>query len=84
MRRLMDDWCDPKLVCFNSYSGYRVKCAPRHMPLSTPEWWWHTSTGVLALPMSAVRRYGAETAAVFAVAALLGALWAGVDVYLPW
>lgn len=54
------------------------------MPLSTPEWWWHTSTGVLALPMSAVRRYGAETAAVFAVAALLGALWAGVDVYLPW
>ncbi|XP_045459822.1 uncharacterized protein LOC123670369 [Melitaea cinxia] len=64
--------------------GALILLLDTHMPLSTPEWWWHTSTGVLALPMSAVRRYGAETAAVFAVAALLGALWAGVDVYLPW
>uniref|UniRef100_A0A2A4JXZ6 Major facilitator superfamily associated domain-containing protein n=1 Tax=Heliothis virescens TaxID=7102 RepID=A0A2A4JXZ6_HELVI len=55
-----------------------------HMPLSTPEWWWHTATGVLAMPMNTVRRYGAETAAVFAVVALLGTLWSGVDAYLPW
>ncbi|KAL0839610.1 hypothetical protein ABMA28_016289 [Loxostege sticticalis] len=55
-----------------------------HMPLSTPEWWWHTSTGVLAMPMNTVRRYGAETAAVFAVVALLGTLWSGIDAYLPW
>ncbi|CAG9563094.1 unnamed protein product [Danaus chrysippus] len=55
-----------------------------HMPLSTPEWWWHTATGVLALPMSAVRRYGAETAAVSAVLLLLGTLWSGIDAYLPW
>ncbi|KAL4708813.1 hypothetical protein ACJJTC_011777 [Scirpophaga incertulas] len=54
------------------------------MPLSTPEWWWHTSTGMLALPMNAVRRYGAETAAVFGVMALLGTLWSGIDAYLPW
>lgn len=54
------------------------------MPLSTPEWWWHTSTGVLAMPMNTVRRYGAETAAVFAVVALLGTLWSGIDAYLPW
>ncbi|KAL4714450.1 hypothetical protein ACJJTC_017745 [Scirpophaga incertulas] len=55
-----------------------------NMPLSTPEWWWHTSTGMLALPMNAVRRYGAETAAVFGVMALLGTLWSGIDAYLPW
>lgn len=54
------------------------------MPLSTPEWWWHTATGALALPFSAVRRYGAETAAVFAVVVLLGVLWSGIDTYLPW
>lgn len=54
------------------------------MPLSTPEWWWHTATGVLAMPMNVVRRYGAETAAVFAVVALLGVLWSGIDAYLPW
>ncbi|KAF9410041.1 hypothetical protein HW555_010758 [Spodoptera exigua] len=55
-----------------------------HMPLSTPEWWWHTATGVLAMPMNTVRRYGAETAAVFAVVALLGTLWSAIDAYLPW
>ncbi|CAG9792005.1 unnamed protein product [Diatraea saccharalis] len=55
-----------------------------HMPLSTPEWWWHTATGVLAMPMNTVRRYGAETAAVFAVVALLGVLCSGIDAYLPW
>lgn len=55
-----------------------------NMPLSTPEWWWHTATGVLTMPMNAVRRYGAETAAVFAVVALLGILCSGIDAYLPW
>lgn len=54
------------------------------MPLSTPEWWWHTATGLLTMPMNAVRRYGAETAAVFAVVALLGTLCSGIDTYLPW
>ncbi|CAH2092017.1 unnamed protein product [Euphydryas editha] len=64
--------------------GALILLLDTHMPLSTPEWWWHTATGALALPLSAVRRYGAETAAVFAVVALLGALWSGIDAYLPW
>ncbi|XP_045492373.1 uncharacterized protein LOC123691837 [Colias croceus] len=64
--------------------GALILIVDSHMPLSTPEWWWHTSTGVLTMPMSAVRRYGAETAAVFAVVALLGTLWSGIDAYLPW
>ncbi|KAJ0179368.1 hypothetical protein K1T71_005080 [Dendrolimus kikuchii] len=64
--------------------GSLILVIDKHMPLSTPEWWWHTATGVLAMPMSAVRRYGAETAAVFAVVVLLGTLWSGIDAYLPW
>ncbi|CAG4964486.1 unnamed protein product [Parnassius apollo] len=54
------------------------------MPLSPPEWWWHTAGGALAVPLSAVRRYGAETAALCAVLVLLGALWSAIDAYLPW
>lgn len=54
------------------------------MPLSTPEWWWHTATGVLAMPMNTIRRYGAEIAGLFAVVTLLGALWSAIDAYLPW
>ncbi|VVC89159.1 unnamed protein product [Leptidea sinapis] len=34
--------------------------------------------------MSAARRYGAETAALFVVLLLLGTLWSGIDAYLPW
>ncbi|XP_026764996.1 uncharacterized protein LOC113523296 [Galleria mellonella] len=64
--------------------GALILLVDKHMPLSTPEWWWHTATGALALPMNAVRRYGAETAAVFAVVVLLGMLWSGIDSYLPW
>ncbi|XP_072941724.1 uncharacterized protein SP1173 [Epargyreus clarus] len=64
--------------------GALILLFDKHMPLSTPEWWWHTATGALALPMNAVRRYGAETAALCAVLALLGALWGGIDCYLPW
>ncbi|CAK1551833.1 unnamed protein product [Leptosia nina] len=64
--------------------GALILIVDSHMPLSTPEWWWHTATGVLAMPMNAVRRYDAETAAIFAVVALLGTLWSGIDAYLPW
>lgn len=64
--------------------GALILLFDKHMPLSTPEWWWHTATGVVALPLSAVRGYGAETAAVFAVVTLLGTLWSGIDAYLPW
>ncbi|XP_050672648.1 uncharacterized protein LOC126970625 isoform X11 [Leptidea sinapis] len=64
--------------------GALILIVDNAMPLSTPEWWWHTARGVLALPMSAARRYGAETAALFVVLLLLGTLWSGIDGYLPW
>lgn len=54
------------------------------MPVSPPEWWWHTKCGMLALPMSAVRRYGAETGALILVLFLLGIFWSALDSYLPW
>lgn len=54
------------------------------MPLSPPEWWWHTKCGLLALPMSAVRKYGLETFALGFVLFLLGVFWSALDSYLPW
>lgn len=55
-----------------------------NMPLSPPEWWWHTRCGLLAMEMSAVRKYGLETAALGLVLLLLGVFWNGIDPYLPW
>lgn len=53
------------------------------MPLSPPEWWWHTRSGMLALPMSAVKRYGSETAALILVLMVMGIFWSVMDSYLP-
>lgn len=54
------------------------------MPLSPPEWWWHTRCGLLALPMSAVRRFGQEIFAVCVILFILGIFWSALDVYIPW
>lgn len=54
------------------------------MPLSPPEWWWHTKCGMLALPMSSVKHYKFETGALIFVLFLLGIFWSALDSYLPW
>lgn len=54
------------------------------MPLTPPEWWWHTKIGMLAIPMSAIRKYGYEIIALFFISVLLGAFWAAVDAYQWW
>ncbi|KAK9875681.1 hypothetical protein WA026_009477 [Henosepilachna vigintioctopunctata] len=54
------------------------------MPLSPPEWWWHTRCGLLALPMSSVRKYGFEVIALGIVFFLLGIFWNAIDAFLPW
>ncbi|XP_023289628.1 uncharacterized protein LOC105698511 isoform X2 [Orussus abietinus] len=59
-----------------------VLCAS-DMPLTPPEWWWHTRSGMLALPMSAVKRYGTETAALVFILVVLGIFWSVMDSYLP-
>ncbi|KZC13378.1 Major facilitator superfamily domain-containing protein 6 [Dufourea novaeangliae] len=53
------------------------------MPLSPPEWWWHTRSGMLALPMSAIKRYGSETAALVIILIVMGTFWSAMDSYLP-
>ncbi|XP_017783202.1 PREDICTED: uncharacterized protein LOC108567324 [Nicrophorus vespilloides] len=54
------------------------------MPLSPPEWWWHTQCGLLAYPMSSVRKYGFEIAGLAVVLTMLGVFWSAMDSYLPW
>lgn len=54
-----------------------------NMPLSPPEWWWHTKSGMLAIPLSAIRKYGPEITALTIVALILGAFWSVIDTYQP-
>lgn len=56
----------------------------KQMPVSPPEWWWHTKSGMLAIPMSAIRKYGPEIGAVTFVAIVLGIFWSVIDTYQPW
>lgn len=53
------------------------------LPLSPPEWWWHTKIGMMAIPLSAIRKYGLEIAALTIVAIILGAFWSIIDTYQP-
>ncbi|KAJ8678990.1 hypothetical protein QAD02_014777 [Eretmocerus hayati] len=53
------------------------------MPLGPPEWWWHTRSGMLAVPLSSVRRYGAESVALFLLLCVLGSFASAIDAYLP-
>lgn len=54
------------------------------MPLTPPEWWWHTKIGMLAIPMSAIRKYKPEIIGIFFISILLGGFWAAVDQYQWW
>ncbi|XP_055693493.1 uncharacterized protein LOC129795946 [Lutzomyia longipalpis] len=54
------------------------------MPLSPPEWWWHTKSGMLAIPMSAIRKYAPETGALLFVTIVLGIFWSAIDSYQAW
>lgn len=56
----------------------------KEMPVSPPEWWWHTKSGMLAIPMSAIRKYGPEIVAVTLVAIVLGIFWSVIDTYQTW
>ncbi|XP_067614720.1 uncharacterized protein SP1173 [Eurosta solidaginis] len=54
------------------------------MPLSPPEWWWHTKTGMLVYPMSAIRRYSPEIFVLTLVAILFGTFWSTIHSFLIW
>lgn len=57
---------------------------PTQMPLSPPEWWWHTKTGMLVYPMSAIRKYCPEIVALCLITILLGIFWGSIHSYVPW
>lgn len=42
------------------------------------------SSGMLAIPMSAIRKYGPEIAAITLVAVALGVFWSIIDSYQMW
>jgi MFS_1 like family len=54
------------------------------MPLTPPEWWWHTQCGMVAIPMSAVRKYAPEATVLTIVSLLLGIFWSAIESYQPW
>lgn len=70
------------VICW--LSAAVVLLLAKQMPLSPPEWWWHTKSGMLALPLSAIRKYCPEIGAVAFVAALLGVFWSVIDTYQTW
>ncbi|XP_055383747.1 uncharacterized protein LOC129613634 [Condylostylus longicornis] len=51
------------------------------MPISPPEWWWHTKSGMLVYPMSAIRKYWPEMTLVAVVALIYGIFWGSIHSY---
>ncbi|VEN40234.1 unnamed protein product [Callosobruchus maculatus] len=74
------------MICFTILMAIAVVIllVDSSMPLSPPEWWWHTRCGLLALPMSSVRKYGMEIGALGVALFLLGVFWNAIDTFLPW
>ncbi|RZC37605.1 uncharacterized protein BDFB_009230, partial [Asbolus verrucosus] len=73
------------MICFTVLMALAILILlfDNKMPLSPPEWWWHTRCGLLALPMSSVRKYGFEIAALGIILFLLGIFWNAIDAFLP-
>ena len=44
----------------------------------------HFYSGMLAIPMSAIRKYGPEIVAITFVAVVLGVFWSIIDSYQMW
>ncbi|EDV95695.1 uncharacterized protein LOC6557726 [Drosophila grimshawi] len=70
------------IVCF--VLGAVVLLCATQMPLSPPEWWWHTKTGMLVVPMSAIRRYSPEIVVLTLVSILFGTFWSSIHSFLYW
>ncbi|KAM8710107.1 hypothetical protein ACLKA7_016840 [Drosophila subpalustris] len=70
------------IACF--VLGAVVLVLASQMPLSPPEWWWHTKTGMLVVPMSAIRRYSPEIVLLTLVSILFGTFWSSIHSFLYW
>lgn len=79
-----DDITAPVIVCIITWIiAAIILVFAKKMPLSPPEWWWHTKSGMMAIPLSAIRKYGLEIGALTVVAVVLGAFWSVIDTYQP-
>lgn len=70
-------------IVFFGIGALVLLCASQ-MPLSPPEWWWHTKTGMLVVPMSAIRKYSPEIAVLTVVSIIFGTFWSSIHTYLNW
>lgn len=52
-----------------------IKIFFRSLPLTPSDWWWHTKCGMLAIPMSALKRYKWVITAIAISAFILGGVW---------
>lgn len=74
----------PVCICIVAWiTAAIVLLFAKSIPLSPPEWWWHTQSGMVAIPLSAIRRYRLEIGALAVVAIILGAFWSIIDTYQP-
>lgn len=53
------------------------------MPLNRPDSWWNTRSGMVALPMTAVKGYNYETMVLMVLFIVLGTFWSSINSYLP-
>lgn len=53
------------------------------MPLSRPDSWWNTRSGMVALPMTAVKGYNYETMVLMILFMILGTFSSAINSYLP-
>ncbi|CRL08087.1 CLUMA_CG020920, isoform A [Clunio marinus] len=51
------------------------------LPLTPSDWWWHTKCGMLAIPMSALKRFKWVIVAITIIAFILGGLWHVQEAY---
>ncbi|XP_057672616.1 uncharacterized protein LOC130904080 [Diorhabda carinulata] len=74
------------IICFTVLAAVAILIllVDNSIPLGPPEWWWHTRCGLLALPMSSVRKYGLEVASLGIILFLLGIFWNAIDTFVPW
>lgn len=74
----------PVIVCIILWAiAAIILIFSKSIPLDPPEWWWHTKIGMMAIPLSAIRKYTPEIIALSTVAIVLGAFWSIIDTYQP-
>lgn len=70
--------------CVSVLIGALIVIIARKLPVTPTESWWHTKCGMLAYPMSAIKRYRSVIFGICSVAFLLGTLWNTMETIRQW